>query len=90
MQETGIDHVRGEDYITYYSSETKYINKLRKQMELNPGCAEIKMDDGDTLMVKLPLSWFRPPSPPAKRRPMSEEQRKAASERMKRLVSSQK
>lgn len=86
MRETTTDHVEGEDYILYYTSERKWMNKLRRQIEAHPDVTEVKVDDGYTLGVKLPVSWFRTPVPPPNRKPMSEEQRRAASERMSRLV----
>lgn len=90
MHETTVDHVEGENFILYYTSERKYLGRLRKQIEKHPDEVVVKVDDGHTLGVKLPLSWFRPPFPPAKRAPMSEEQREAARERMKNLLASQK
>lgn len=90
MRETTTDHVEGEDFIYYYTSEKKYLNKLRRQIEAHPDDVVIKVDDGHTLGVKLPASWFKAPAPPAKRAPMTEEQREAARERMKILLASQK
>lgn len=90
MRETTCDHVESENYILYYTSEKKYLNRLRKQMETHANEIEVKVDDGQTLGVKLPLSWFRPPAPPAKRKPMTEEQLQAARERMVKLHSSRK
>ena len=81
MRETTIDHVEGEDYILYYTSEKKWMNQLRRQMEGNPNVVEVKVDDGCTFGVKLPASWFRTPKPPV-RRTMTEEQRRAAAERL--------
>lgn len=88
MRETTTDHVEGEDFILYYTSEKKYLNKLRRQIESHPDDVVVKVDDGHTLGVKLPLSWFKAPTPPAKRAPMSEEQRELARERMKNLLAS--
>lgn len=90
MKETSIDYLKSDDHIAYYTSDPKYMNRLRKQIQANPDAVDVRWDDGDTLGVWLPVSWFRPPAPPAKRKPMSEEQRLAASERMKKLASSRK
>ena len=90
MRETTLDHVEAENYILYYTSEKKYMNRLRKQIESHADEVEVKVDDGYTLGAKLPLSWLRTPSPPAKRKPMTEEQRQAARERMQKLVAAQK
>lgn len=90
MRETTLDHVESENYILYYTSEKKYMNRLRKQMESHANEMEVKVDDGYTLGVKLPLSWFRAPSPPKKGKPMSEEQKEVARKRMKELHASGK
>lgn len=90
MRETTLDHVESENYVLYYTSEKKYMNRLRKQIESHADEVEVKVDDGYTLGVKLPLSWLRTPSPPAKRKPMTEEQRHAARERMQKIVAAQK
>ena len=90
MRETTVDHVDAEGYILYYTSEKKYLNRLRKQIETHTDEIEIKVDDGQALGVKLPLSWFRAPSPPAKRKPMTGEQLQAARERIAKLHASRK
>lgn len=90
MKETNIDYLKSDDYISYYSSDPKYINRIRRQMAAHPDEVRIVVDDGITLGVRLPVAWFRPPSPPAKRKPMSEAQRMEARERMKKLVASKK
>lgn len=82
MYETTVDRVEGETFLYYCTSEKKFRNRLRKQMEQYPDEIEVRYDDGTTLDVKLPISWFREPKPPIKRNPMTEEQRAAAIARL--------
>ena len=39
MKETSIDYVKSDDHIAYYTSDPKYMNRLRKQIEANPKVA---------------------------------------------------
>lgn len=82
MLESTTDHVHGEPFMYYCTSEPKYLRRLRKLLEEYPGDIEVKFDDGQTLDVKLPASWFREPRPPRKVN-MTEEQRQAAAERLR-------
>ena len=91
MKETCLDHVRGEDYIIYCTSEQKWLNKLRKQMERYPDEVVVTAENPDgSLVVRLPYSWFQAPKPPAKRRPRTEEERLAGAARLAAWRASQK
>lgn len=90
MRETTLDHCEDENYILYYTSEKKYVNCLRRQIEQHVDDVVVKVDDGHTLGVKLPVSWFRPPAPPRKGKPMSDEQKEVMRERMNALHASGK
>lgn len=82
VYETTIDHVSDEDYILYYTSEKKYYGRLRKLINAYPDDVTVKVDDGQTLGVKMPATWFRAPCPPRKGVSMSEERKKEQRERM--------
>ncbi len=82
MKETTIDMVSGEDYILYYTSEKKWANKLRKQIEEHPGAVEVKVDTGNMLAVKLPASWFKAPAPPKRSRTLTKEEKSALAARL--------
>lgn len=85
MYETTVDRVEGETFLYYCTSAKKFRNRLRKQMEQYPDEIEVRYDDGTTLDVKLPISWFRAPCPPKKGKPMSEERKAEQRERMQAL-----
>lgn len=85
-----MDHVASESFATFCSSEQKWINHFRRDAEKYPEHVVIThINDDGSMVVQYPYSWCKLPSPPRKRS-MTEEQRVAASERMKKLVASQK
>lgn len=83
FRETGIEYISTDNYATFFSSETKWINKILKYHEQCP--AEIKIihhpenNDG-AILAHIPKSWLKI-SPPKKVN-LSEEQRAAARDRM--------
>lgn len=83
MAETCVEYIKGEHYLTWYSDESKWVNRIRQLAVDNPD-VQIVNDNGESVLVHCPASWFKPPKPPIKRN-MTDEQRKAASERMKNI-----
>ena len=83
MAETAVEYIKGEPYLTWYSDEPKWMSRMR-QIAADNADVQIVKDGGDSMLVHCPVSWFKPPKPPIKRN-MTEEQRKAASERMKNM-----
>ena len=83
MAETSVEYIKGEKYLTWYSDEPKWVNRIRQLAEDNADVRIIN-DGGDSVLVHCPISWFKPPKPPIKRN-MTEEQRQAAAERMKNI-----
>ena len=81
MAETCVEYIKGESYLTWYSDEPKWVNRIRQMAAEGAGLHVVK-DDGDSIIAHCPVSWFKPPKPPIKRN-MTDEQRKAASERLK-------
>ena len=82
MQETCVEFVRGEPTLSWYSSDSKWIARMVQLANERPDEVEIVYKDEEGLMAHCPASWFKPPKPPIKRN-MTDEQRKAAAERMK-------
>lgn len=84
MIETTIERIQGEDYCLVFTSEKKFINQL---MEYSKQFSEVDIrhinEDG-SITAHVPYEWFRFIKPPTKRN-YTEEQRKAASERMKKV-----
>lgn len=81
LRETALDYIVGGDHICYSTSDQKRINKILKQAEEYPNDVKIiaQNDDG-SIYAHLPMSWFKPPSPPKK---VSDKQREAAGERFR-------
>ena len=89
LKESLWDHVAGEPFATYCSSEQRWINRFKKDAEKYPSHVIIKhINEDGSMVVQYPYTWSKMPTPPRKR-VMTEEQRAAASERMKKLVASQ-
>ena len=42
IHETSLDHIAGEDFITFYSSERKWINELLRLKEQYPSEVDIR------------------------------------------------
>ena len=81
MAETAVEYIKGENYLTWYSDDPKWVTRIRQMSTDNAG-VQIVNDDGESVLAHCPVSWFKPPKPPIKRN-MTDEQRKAAAERMK-------
>lgn len=85
MVETSVEYIKGERYLTWYSDEPKWANRIR-QLAADNADVNIISDDGEGVLAHCPVSWFKPPKPPIKRN-MTDEQRQAAAERMKNMRS---
>lgn len=85
MAETSVEYIKGERYLTWYSDEPKWANRIR-QLAADNADVQIVSDDGEGVLAHCPVSWFKPPKPPIKRN-MTDEQRQAAAERMKNMRS---
>ena len=85
MAETSVEYIKGENYLTWYSDEPKWANRIR-QLAADNADVQIVSDDGEGVLAHCPVSWFKPPKPPIKRN-MTDEQRQAAAERMKNMRS---
>ena len=83
MAETSVEYIKGERYLTWYSDEPKWANRIR-QLAADNADVNIISDDGEGVLAHCPVSWFKPPKPPIKRN-MTDEQRQAAAERMKNM-----
>ena len=83
MAETAVEYIKGENYLTWYSDDPKWVNRIR-QMATDNAEVQIVNDDDESVLAHCPVSWFKPPKPPIKRN-MTAEQRKAAAERMKNI-----
>lgn len=77
-----IEFLRNEKRATVTFSQGKYISKIRKLAESNPDECQIVAENSDSIVAHIPVSWVKIS---ANKRVMSEEQRKAAGERLKKM-----
>lgn len=80
--ETTVEYQVDDNHVNFYSTEPKFKRLIHQYAEQYPGQVEIRFEDTESIMCHVPKSWFKPPKPPIKRQ-MTDEQRQAASERMK-------
>ena len=83
MSETSVEYIKGENYLTWYSDDPKWVNRIM-QLAADNADVQIVHDDGESVLAHCPVSWFKPPKLPTKRN-MTAEQRQAAAERMKNI-----
>lgn len=82
-RETCIERIQNDKYTNIYTSERKFINELNNLKDQHPEDVIIEHINSDgSICAKVPYNWFKFVKPPTKRT-MTEEQRQAASERMK-------
>lgn len=80
FRETSIEYLSCNDHATLYSSEAKWIRKI-KQLKLEyPNDITIKNEDSESIVVHIPKSWFK--VTPPRKMTLTDEQRAAAKERM--------
>lgn len=85
MIETAIDRLQGDDFCTVFTAERKFISQLKELAEQYPNDVKIQyINDDGSIGARVPSNWFRFVKPPTKRN-YTEEQRKAMSERMKKV-----
>ena len=83
FNETSCDYYSCDKHATFCSSETKWINKIRKLQEQYPSDVEITVQPEDNqgmILAHIPKSWFKI-APPRKSN-MTEEQREAMVQRL--------
>ena len=85
MAETSVEYIKGENYLTWYSDDPNWVNRIR-QLAAEDADVQIVSDDDESVLVHCPVSWFKPPKPPIKRN-ITDEQRQAGAERMKNMRS---
>lgn len=81
-RETCVNFYGSEDFLTIYTCQPKWINKVRKMVEEHPDECTVMFDNGkDGIEVQMPVGCFKFSWP----RTMSAENREKARERCKRL-----
>ena len=85
MAEVTVEFIKGDKYLTWYSDDFATIRHMKKLQAEKPADVVVVNEDEDSMLIHVPVSWFREPKPKAKRE-MTEEQRFAAAERMRKLA----
>lgn len=86
-RETCVNFYGNEDYLTIYTCQPKWINKVRKIVEAHPDECTVLFDNGrDGIEVQMPVGCFKFSWP----RTMSEENKAKARERGKMLGASRR
>lgn len=81
MAEVSVEFIKGEKHLTWYSDDFATIRHIKKLHSEYPNDVVVVAEDESSIVVHVPVSWFREPKPKAKRE-MTEEQRLAAAERL--------
>lgn len=81
MAEVSVEFIKGEKHLTWYSDDFATIRHIKKLQSESPNDVVVVAEDESSIVVHVPVSWFREPKPKAKRE-MTEEQRLAAAERL--------
>ncbi len=81
MAEVSVEFIKGEKYLTWYSDDFATIRHIKKLQSEYLNDVVVVAEDESSIVVHVPVSWFREPKPKAKRE-MTEEQRLAAAERL--------
>lgn len=86
-RETCVNFYGNEDYLTIYTCQPKWINKVRKMIKERPDECTVLFDNGrDGIEVQMPVGCFKFSWP----RTMSEENKAKARERGKMLGASRR
>lgn len=60
FRETAIDHVSGEDFMTFFSSEQKWLNMIHRLKEQYPNDVDIRhVNEDGSLVARIPASWVK-------------------------------
>ena len=91
FKETAVGYLNVDNFATFSSSETKWINKIIKLSESHPDQVKIEYlpeDNNGMLLAQIPKNWLKV-SPPRQVN-YTDEQRAAAAERMSELAKKRK
>lgn len=80
FRETSIDYLSCDKHASFYSSEAKWIRKIKALQKEHPDEVIIVKEYEDSIGAHIPKSWFKI-TPPRKMN-LSDEQRAAAADRM--------
>ena len=87
MPEVSVEFIKGEKYLTWYSDDFSTIRHMKKLQEDYPDDVKVIAEDDNSMVVHMPVKWFREPKPKVKRE-MTDTQREAARIRMSEVARS--
>lgn len=82
--ETCVEFIECGDHLTVSTGKRKYVNKIKKWAKDYPNDVSYVENADGSMCAKLPIGWFRFPSPKTKRT-FTEEQKAMMSERAKKM-----
>lgn len=80
LRETAVEYIANEPYATFFSSEAKWIRKIKSLQSDYPNEVKIINQDEDSILAHIPKTWLK--ITPPRKMTLTEEQRLAAAERM--------
>lgn len=87
MAEISVEFIKGDKHLTWYSDDFTIVRHMKKLQEENPDDVTVIAEDENSLLIHVPVKWFREPRPKIKRE-MTDEQREAARIRMSEVARS--
>ena len=81
MKETTYEHEAGREYFAITAAERWSISMIKKLHEKHPDEVEITQNKDGSIYARVPLSWMR--IHPKRTRTMTDEERAAAAERLR-------
>lgn len=87
MAEVSVEFIKGDKHLTWYSDDFTIVRHMKKLQEENPDDVTVIAEDENSLLIHVPVKWFREPRPKIKRE-MTDEQREAARIRMSEVARS--
>ena len=80
LRETSIEYLTCNDYATLYSSEAKWMRKIKQLKSDYPDSVQIMNETSESMVVHIPKSWLK--VTPPRKMTLTDEQRAAAADRM--------
>lgn len=80
FRETAVEYISQDNHATFFSSEAKWIRKIKSYQSQYPNEIQITHESDDSILAHIPKTWLKI-SPPRKVN-LTDEQRSAAAERM--------
>lgn len=82
VKETVVQYMVGDDFLYVSAAERKYANRIKKYKEKYPEFVTYHENADGSVWAKLPMSWFKFPTP---KREISEAEKEQRRARMKEM-----